>query len=223
MPSSPPTPIKPSSPPGPQNLTINAGSTADFIVSATGATSYQWSFQGTNLTGATTAELNFSDVSTNQAGVYSVVVGSTGTNITSSATLTVLQGTIVNFQITGFASGPSNLLVELFDHDKPATVQNFIHYIRSGAYSNMFFDRLIPGFVLQGGSWDTSDRTNSTSPPSVIDINANYVLGLLTAPPLAQGVVSEFYAGPKSEQYQGNHRHGLASRQRQWGYECVLH
>ena len=170
---------------GPQDLTINAGSTADFIVTATGATSYQWVFEGTNITGATNNELNFSDVSTNQAGLYTVVVvsGSGGTNLTNSANLTVLQGTIVNFQISGFATGPSNVEVELFDHDKPATVQNFIHYIislyevipvngtnvavftngfvpggytntySSGMYSNMFIDRLIPGFVLQGGSW----------------------------------------------------------------------
>ena len=112
--------------------------------------------------GATNAELNFSDVSTNQAGVYSVIVhGSTGTNITNSANLTVIQGTIINFQISGFASGPSNMLVELFDHDKPATVQNFLHYVNTIAYENMFFDRLIPGFVLQGGGWFAADQTNA--------------------------------------------------------------
>src|ERR1035441_8065728 len=179
---------------GPNDLTINAGSTADFVVTAANATSYQWSFQGTNILGATNAELNFSGVSTNEAGAYSVIAGgSTGTNVTNSANLTVLKGTIVNLQISGFAGGPSNVLVELFDHDKPATVQNFFHYINSGAYSNLFFDRLIPGFVLQGGAWDAFDRTNSTSPPRVIDVYQDYVLdGLVQNPPLPQQVDSEF-------------------------------
>ncbi|MGA2556896.1 MAG: peptidylprolyl isomerase, partial [Verrucomicrobiota bacterium] len=205
---------------GPQDLTINAGSTADFIVTASGATSYQWVFQGTNITGATNKELNFSDVSTNQAGAYSVIVYFSGTNLTNSANLTVLQGTIVEFQISGFATGPSNVLVELFDHDKPATVQNFLHYIISdnytfsnafvpgddthtystGIYSNMFFDRLIPGFVLQGGGWAAGNRTTNILYANSI---ANIYTGLNFKPPFPQELASEFYAGPKVSNRQG--------------------
>jgi cyclophilin family peptidyl-prolyl cis-trans isomerase len=193
---------------GPQDLTINAGSTADLVVTATGATSYQWVFQGTNITGATNAELNFSDVSTNQAGLYTVVVaGSTGTNVNGSANLTVLQGTILNFQIAGFASGPSNVVVELFDHDKPMTVQNFVHYVYSGAYSNMFFDRLIPGFVLQGGSYATTNQTVSipvTTSNTVRNIYDYYVTEQqVQYPYLPPEVPSEFYAGPIVSNQQG--------------------
>jgi cyclophilin family peptidyl-prolyl cis-trans isomerase len=185
----------------PQNLTINAGSTADFLVRATNAETYQWTFQGANIAGATNAELNFSDVSTNQAGLYSVILGtgSTGTNLTNSATLTVLQGTIVQFRISGFASGPSNVLVELFDHDKPATVQNFIHYITSGAYTNMFFDRLLPGFVLQGGTWLAQNRTNSTN-VLIVDPVSDIIVA---PPPLPQQIDSEFYLGPKVSNTKG--------------------
>ncbi len=39
------------------------------------------------------------------------------------------------------------------------TVENFIHYITSGAYSNTFFDRDVAGFVLQAGDYVTVDRT----------------------------------------------------------------
>jgi cyclophilin family peptidyl-prolyl cis-trans isomerase len=196
---------------GPQDLTINAGSTADFVVTSTGASSYRWVFQGTNITGATNAELNFSDVSTNQAGVYSVIVGgTTGTNITNSANLTVLQGTIVNFQISGFATGPSNVVVELFDHDKPMTVQNFVHYIYSGAYSNMFFDRLVSGFVLQGGSYAATNQieetyaTPVTTSNTLKDIYDYYVTeGVIQYPTLPPEVPSEFYAGPRVSNQQG--------------------
>ena len=194
---------------GPQDLTINAGSTADFVVTTTGAISYQWVFQGTNVTDATNAELNFSDVSTNQAGLYTVIVaGSSGTtNITNSANLTVLQGTILNFQIAGFASGPSNVVVELFDHDKPMTVQNFVHYVYSGAYTNMFFDRLVPGFVLQGGSYAALKQTNTTPVTTItnlVDIYGSYVTGLeVQNPTLPPQVPNEFYAGPKVSNQQG--------------------
>lgn len=43
--------------------------------------------------------------------------------------------------------------LELFDQDKPATVQNFIRLIDSGAYANSFFHRLDTNFVLQGGGY----------------------------------------------------------------------
>jgi cyclophilin family peptidyl-prolyl cis-trans isomerase len=196
---------------GPQDLTIDAGSTANFVVTANGATSYQWVFQGTNITGATNAELNFSDVSTNKAGAYWVIVGgSAGSYVSNSANLTVLQGTIVNFQIVGFATGPSNVVVELFDHDKPMTVQNFVHYIYSGAYSNMFFDRLVSGFVLQGGSYAATNQieetyaTPITTSNTLVDIYDYYVTeGVIQYPTLPQEVPSEFYAGPRVSNQQG--------------------
>ena len=195
---------------GPHDLTINAGSTADFVVTASNAKTYKWTFQGagmlqaTNIAGATKSEYKIDDTSTNQAGVYSVIVGSTGTNITNSATLNVIQGTIINFQISGFSSGPSNVLVELFDHDKPATVQNFLHYVTSIAYSNMFFSRLIPGFVLQGGDWFAEDQTNSTPPPTIGGIYQVYVQDLqVNNPPLPEQVASEFYSGPKVSNTKG--------------------
>jgi cyclophilin family peptidyl-prolyl cis-trans isomerase len=48
--------------------------------------------------------------------------------------------------------------VELFDSDKPVTVQNFIAYVQSGAYTNLFIHRWEPGFVIQAGSFYTADR-----------------------------------------------------------------
>jgi cyclophilin family peptidyl-prolyl cis-trans isomerase len=48
--------------------------------------------------------------------------------------------------------------VELYDQDKPVTVQNFIHYVQSGAYQNEFAHRLVPGFVIQGGGFTITNR-----------------------------------------------------------------
>ena len=149
----------------PQSVTVNNASAAAFTVVATNAATYQWLFQGTNnLTGETNATLYLDDLSTNQAGSYSVVVTSSNNISTNSApaVLTIVPGTIVQWTISTYPDGSSsNLLVQLFDHDKPATVENFIHYITSGVYSNTFFDRDATNFVLQGGDYTTSDRTNA--------------------------------------------------------------
>src|ERR1700677_3938223 len=150
----------------PQGLTVNNASAAAFTVVAANAVTYQWQFQGTTiLSGETNATLSLDDVSTNQAGSYTVVVTSSDNNsITSAppAVLTIVPGTIVQLSISTYPDGGSNtFLVQLFDHDKPATVENFIHYITSGAFSNTFFDRDVTNFVLQGGDYVTADRTTN--------------------------------------------------------------
>src|SRR6266536_3595947 len=48
--------------------------------------------------------------------------------------------------------------VELYDQDKPVSVRNFIRYVQSGAYTNMFLHRCLPGFVVQGGGFGTTNR-----------------------------------------------------------------
>ena len=62
--------------------------------------------------------------------------------------LPVGAGTLAQFR-TVFG----DIEVELYDQDKPATVQNFIRYVQSGRYANEFSHRLIPGFVIQGGGF----------------------------------------------------------------------
>jgi cyclophilin family peptidyl-prolyl cis-trans isomerase len=49
------------------------------------------------------------------------------------------------------------MVFELFDAEKPVTVQNFLRYIREGRYTNMFSHRLIPGFVLQAGGFGVTN------------------------------------------------------------------
>src|SRR5688500_18658409 len=56
-----------------------------------------------------------------------------------------------------FRTAVGSFEVELFE-DKPVTVKNFLNYVTSGRYTNMFFHRLVPGFVTQGGGFFTEDR-----------------------------------------------------------------
>jgi cyclophilin family peptidyl-prolyl cis-trans isomerase len=71
-------------------------------------------------------------------------------------------GVLAIFKINA-AFGP-NIEVELFDQDKPATVANFIRYIRSGAWHDAIVERWEPNFVLQGGSFVIPHRDDLLTP-----------------------------------------------------------
>jgi cyclophilin family peptidyl-prolyl cis-trans isomerase len=65
------------------------------------------------------------------------------------------------------SAGPIN--VQLFDTTAPQTVANFFDYVESGAYTNSFFHRLVPGFVLQGGGFTLqTGATTSINPITTI-------------------------------------------------------
>jgi invasion protein IalB len=87
-----PTVVAPSITQQPVSQTVTAGNNVTFSVTATGTAplSYQWRKNGVNITGATSATLTLSAVTTNNAGSYTVVVRNPAGSVTSSAaTLTV--------------------------------------------------------------------------------------------------------------------------------------
>jgi large repetitive protein len=76
----------------PASRTVTAGQSATFTVAASGTAplSYQWQKDTVNLTGATTATLTLSSVTSANAGSYRAVVSNSGGSATSAAaTLTV--------------------------------------------------------------------------------------------------------------------------------------
>ncbi|MBE0544962.1 MAG: immunoglobulin domain-containing protein [Verrucomicrobia bacterium] len=76
----------------PASRTVIVGANVTFSVVADGTTplSYQWSFNGTNLSGATSSSLTLSNAQFSDAGAYSVVVSNlAGTTASTVATLTV--------------------------------------------------------------------------------------------------------------------------------------
>lgn len=66
-----------------------------------------------------------------------------------------------------FSTRYGTLEVELYDKEKPVTVNNFKRLVQSGAYKNTFFHRLVPGFVVQGGGFYCPQPyvTNLFAPP----------------------------------------------------------
>jgi hypothetical protein len=57
----------------PTNLTVALGNTATFNVTATGATGYQWRFNGADIFGATSATLQVVNSQTANVGCYNVI------------------------------------------------------------------------------------------------------------------------------------------------------
>ena len=91
-------------------------------------------------------------------------------------------GTLVHFDVfLGANPSPYYVDVELYDQDKPVTVNNFIRLIQSGAYNQGFFHRCVPGFVIQGGGFSLFNEfsTNVIAPPySNVGVTPNF--GMIT-------------------------------------------
>lgn len=59
-----------------------------------------------------------------------------------------------------------NFEVNLFDQSTPATVTNFLSYVKAGSYNGTFIHRSEPGFVIQGGGFKYSG--NNAAPFSAV-------------------------------------------------------
>ncbi|MES2089267.1 MAG: peptidylprolyl isomerase [Pseudomonadota bacterium] len=53
--------------------------------------------------------------------------------------------------------------LELDDVKAPATVENFLNYVRSGHYNGTIFHRVIKGFMVQGGGFEPGLKQKPTS------------------------------------------------------------
>ncbi|WP_445116951.1 peptidylprolyl isomerase [Acinetobacter sp. WZC-1] len=49
-----------------------------------------------------------------------------------------------------------NIELELYDDQAPASVNNFKQYVKSNFYAGTIFHRVIPGFMIQGGGFDSN-------------------------------------------------------------------
>jgi PKD repeat protein len=102
----------------PVSVTVTAGVTAVFSVSATGVPdpSYQWIKDGTNLVGATSVTLTITNAQDGDAGLYSVVVSNSAGSVTSgSATLTIIDLPPVADFSGAPTTGPTPLAVTFTD------------------------------------------------------------------------------------------------------------
>ena len=95
---------------------------------------------------------------TGALGTWSLTVSKTGYDAKSWSqpiTATETRHTyLVKSPVTIIATietAKGNLVLELFAHDVPMTVDNFVKLARDGFYDGLTFHRVIPGFMAQGG------------------------------------------------------------------------
>jgi peptidyl-prolyl cis-trans isomerase B (cyclophilin B) len=58
-----------------------------------------------------------------------------------------------------------DITLALDDGNSPATVANFLQYVREGHYDNTLFHRVIPGFMIQGGGFAAGMQQKPTRQP----------------------------------------------------------
>ena len=58
-----------------------------------------------------------------------------------------------------------NITLALNSAAAPKTVENFIRYVNDGFYNNTIFHRVINGFMIQGGGFDTNMEQKPTQKP----------------------------------------------------------
>jgi len=95
--------------------------------------------------------------------------------------LSILPGVLfaanpqVTLQISGAVSG--NIVLEIYADTAPITAANFIGYINKGYYNGLIFHRVIPGFMIQGGGFNTS-LAQKAHDPNIINESSNRLLNV---------------------------------------------
>lgn len=64
-----------------------------------------------------------------------------------------------------FSTDKGDIALELYPDKAPVTVKNFLEYVDSGFYDGTVFHRSVPGFVIQGGGFDTNYAQKATRAP----------------------------------------------------------
>ena len=103
---------------GPTNRVVAVGSTVNFSIAAagTGPLTYQWLFNGNPVSGATNATLTLSNVTTNQTGIYAVVVFGAGGTVTSQPASLAVVGPPVFTSVARLGDGNLRLTLSVAPH-----------------------------------------------------------------------------------------------------------
>ena len=75
-----------------------------------------------------------------------------------------------------------DITLELDAENAPATVANFLQYVRDGHYDNTIFHRVIDGFMIQGGGFTAELWQKPTKAPVVNEAESASKAGLLNVP-----------------------------------------
>jgi peptidyl-prolyl cis-trans isomerase B (cyclophilin B) len=94
-----------------------------------------------------------------KALVYLILLLST---TLSFATEKTMSNTHTKVKLT---TNLGDIIIQLEDEKAPLSAANFITYVKQGFYNGTIFHRVIPGFMAQGGGFDTSFSQKATNAP----------------------------------------------------------
>ena len=82
-----------------------------------------------------------------------------------SAAAVVPVGSLAADPQVDVRTSAGTIRLELYPAKAPKTVENFLQYVKDGHYNGTVFHRVIDGFMIQGGGFDTAFRQKKTRDP----------------------------------------------------------
>jgi cyclophilin family peptidyl-prolyl cis-trans isomerase len=67
--------------------------------------------------------------------------------------------------VVTMSTNMGNIRIELNADKAPITTKNFLDYVNDGHYDGLIFHRVIPGFMIQGGGFDSGMSQKKTKSP----------------------------------------------------------
>lgn len=67
--------------------------------------------------------------------------------------------------VVNVSTNKGDIRIELDADKAPISTQNFLDYVNAGHYDGLIFHRVIPGFMIQGGGFDSGMSQRKTSAP----------------------------------------------------------
>ncbi len=85
--------------------------------------------------------------------------------------LLTISGYVMAAPSVLFETSLGKFTVELDMKDAPVTTKNFLKYVDDGSYNGTIFHRVIPGFMAQGGGFDSNLQMRATYDPITNEAN----------------------------------------------------
>jgi len=67
--------------------------------------------------------------------------------------------------VVAMSTNMGDIRIELDTANAPITTQNFLEYVNDGFYNGLIFHRVIQGFMIQGGGFDSQMKQKKTKAP----------------------------------------------------------
>ncbi|MBL8879374.1 MAG: peptidylprolyl isomerase [Phycisphaerales bacterium] len=104
-------------------------------------------------------------------------------------TITAKSGTTTNTRVR-FRTSMGDFVMEMETQKSPNTVANFLQYVDDNFYNNTIVHRVVPGFVIQGGGFETGlvqktprDPVNGEAPNGLSNVRGTVAMALTAGNP----------------------------------------